>query len=205
MAIKLNIGDPKSKKTVQLELDEQNSQGLMGKQIGNTFKGELVDKPGYEFEITGGSDKAGFPMRNDVEGDQRKRVLITTSVGNRKRRKGMRLRRTVAGNTIGATTVQVNAKIVKQGKGPLVEEKKEEAAEKPAEAPKEEKKEEAQEESKPEAEAPKKDVKEEKAEAPEKKPEQADEKPKEEAKPDEKAEAPKEDIPKDAAEDKPEK
>ena len=165
MAIKLNIGDPQSKKTVQVELDEQNSQGLMGKQIGHTFKGELVDKPGYEFQVTGGSDKAGFPMRNDVEGDQRKRILITTGVGNRKRRKGMRLRRMVAGNTIGANTIQVNVKVMKQGKAPLIEEKKEEAkpeekastAKEKAEAPAETKKaEEKPAEKAPKAEAPEK-------------------------------------------------
>ncbi len=160
MALKLNIGDPHSKKTVQLDVDDQNSQGLMGKQIGHTFKGELVDRPGYEFLITGGSDKAGFPMRNDVEGDQRKRILITTGIGNRKRRKGMRLRRTVAGNTVGPATVQVNVKVVKQGKAPLVEEAKPEGeaptaggeapAEKPAEAPKEEAEERPPKEEKPE-------------------------------------------------------
>ncbi len=128
MAIKLNIGDPKSKKTLQVELDDQNSARLHGKKIGETFKGELVDKPGYEFQITGGSDKAGFPMRFDVDGEGRKKILITTGIGNRKRRKGMRLRRTVAGNTVGAQTVQVNVKVVKHGKTPLFEEPKEEGA-----------------------------------------------------------------------------
>lgn len=140
MAIKLNIGDPKSKKSVQVELDEQNSQGLMGKKIGETFKGELVDKAGYEFQITGGSDKAGFPMRNDVEGDHRRKILIPTGIGNRKRRKGMRLRRTVTGNTIGTTIAQVNVKVVKAGKAPLIEEAAPEEA--PAEK-KDDKKEEA--------------------------------------------------------------
>jgi len=130
MAIKLNIGDPKSKKTVQIELDDANSQALHGKRIGQTFKGELVDKPGYEFLITGGSDTAGFPMRNDVEGESRRKVLIAHSIGNRKRRKGMRLRRTVSGNTVSAITTQLNVKIVKYGSKPLFEAKAEEAAEK---------------------------------------------------------------------------
>ncbi len=144
MALKLNIGDPQSKQCVQLELDEQNSQALAGKRIGDTFKGELVDKAGYEFRITGGSDKSVFPMRRDVEGETRRRILITTGVGNRKRRKGMRLRRTVAGNTITAATAQVNVRVEKAGKQPLVEAAEGEEAGKPAEkeaekAPKEEK------------------------------------------------------------------
>ncbi len=121
-AIKLNVGDPKSKKTFQLELDEQNSHRLHGVQLGKTFKGELVDKPGYEFLVTGGSDSAGFPMRNDVDGSVRKKVLITKGTGNRATRKGMRLRRTVAGNTIGANTVQLNVKVEKYGPKPLREE-----------------------------------------------------------------------------------
>lgn len=124
MAIKLNIGDPKSKQTKQVELDENNSASLEGKKLGESFKGELVDMAGYEFTITGGSDAAGFPMRWDVEGKQRRKVLIGHGLGNRKRRKGMRLRRTVAGNTVGPTIVQLNVTVTKHGKQPLFEEPK---------------------------------------------------------------------------------
>ena len=128
--IKLNIGDPQSKKTKQLELDDQQSVALRGKKLAEQFKGELIDRPGYEFLITGGSDFAGFPLRKDVDGEQRRKVLIVTGVGNRARRKGMRLRCTVAGNTITTSTIQVNVKIAKHGSKALWEE-----------APKEEKKE----------------------------------------------------------------
>ena len=186
MAIKLNIGDPNTKKTLQIELDDQNSAGLHSKKIGESFKGELIDKPGYEFQITGGSDKAGFPMRNDVEGEGRKKILITTGIGNRKRRKGMRLRRTVAGNTISDTTVQVNVKILKQGKAPLVEVAKPEGDDAPKEEAKPAEKKDAPQE-KPKEEPPKEDKPEEKKEAP-----------KEEAKPEEKKDdKPKKEKPKD--------
>ncbi len=121
MALKLNIGDPKSKRTKQVEVDDNNAKGLFGKKLGEHFKGELVDMPGYEFRITGGSDNAGFPMRPDVEGTRRARILISHSLGNRKRRKGMRLRKTVAGNTISERTAQVNVVVVKAGKQPLFE------------------------------------------------------------------------------------
>jgi small subunit ribosomal protein S6e len=128
--IKLNIGDPKSKKTFQIELDEQGTAKLQGKKLGETFKGELIDKPGYEFQIKGGSDAAGFPMRNDIDGVGRRKILIIKGIGNRSNRKGMRLRRTVAGSTVGPATVQINAKITKHGPKPLKEEteKKEEKA-----------------------------------------------------------------------------
>ncbi|RME31881.1 30S ribosomal protein S6e [Candidatus Woesearchaeota archaeon] len=129
MAIKLNIGDPASKKTKQFELDDNNAKGLYGKKLGETFKGELVDLPGYEFKITGGSDNAGFPMRPDVEGTRRAKILISHSLGNRKRRKGMRLRKTVAGNTVCERTAQVNAVVVKADKQSLFEEPEEKEAE----------------------------------------------------------------------------
>ncbi len=120
--IKLNIGDPKSQKTFQIELDEQGTAKLHGKKLGDTFKGELIDRPGYEFQVTGGSDAAGFPMRNDIDGTGRRKVLIIKGVGNRSNRKGMRLRRTVAGSTVGPQTAQVNVKIAKHGAKPLKEE-----------------------------------------------------------------------------------
>ena len=65
---KIVISDPKKGKSLQRELKDDAAKGLVGKKIGDTFKGELIDLPGYEFKITGGSDKAGFPMRWDVIG-----------------------------------------------------------------------------------------------------------------------------------------
>ena len=91
----------KDGKTHKRELDADNAKHLRGKKIGDKFKGELLDLTGYELQITGGSDASGFPMRSDVNGVARKRVLITGGVGLRKSpRKGLRLRKTVVGNTI---------------------------------------------------------------------------------------------------------
>ncbi|MFT4313042.1 MAG: 30S ribosomal protein S6e [Candidatus Woesearchaeota archaeon] len=124
--LKIVLGD-KSGKTKQIELDEQNSKSLIGKKILDTFKGELIDMPGYEFQITGGSDSSGFPMRRDVAGDRKKKILIVNGVGIAKNRPGERRRKMVAGNTIGDETAQVNVKVVKAGKTPLFEEPKEES------------------------------------------------------------------------------
>jgi small subunit ribosomal protein S6e len=129
---KLNIGDPKTKKILKKDLKDAETKPLMGLKIGDKVKGELLELSGYEFEITGGSDFAGFPMRKDVMGNQRKRILIVKGVGIRKNADGNRRRITVAGNTIHDKTVQINMKVVKYGKTPLFEEPKaEEAAEEP--------------------------------------------------------------------------
>ena len=137
MEFKLNIGCPKTKKCYKKDLKEEDCKPLIGKKIGDILKGESVDLQGYEFKITGGSDSSGFPMRFDVDGPQRKRILIASGVGiKKKKRKGIRLRKTVAGNTIHADTAQINLKIMKYGKDPL--EKAAEPEEPKGNAPKKE-------------------------------------------------------------------
>ena len=117
--LKIVIGDPKTKKCYQKVISD--SKALMGKKIGDTFKGETIDFSGYEFEITGGSDSNGFPMRKDLEGTLKKKILIAGGVGFNSKRKGMRRRKTVAANTIFEKTAQVNVKVIKNGKTPLEE------------------------------------------------------------------------------------
>lgn len=116
--IKANIGSKKGK-TQQFELEEEQSESLIGKKIGDKISGKTIGHEGYEFELTGGSDSAGFPMRRDVQGTLRKKILITGGVGMRTKRKGLRLRKTVAPNQVTKTTAQVNLKILKAGKAPL--------------------------------------------------------------------------------------
>ncbi|MCA9478478.1 MAG: 30S ribosomal protein S6e [Nanoarchaeota archaeon] len=115
---KLNIGDSKSKKTYKKVTEDISS--LYGKKLGETINGELIDLNGYELEITGGSDASGFPMRKDVDGTARKRILIVGGVGMRnQKRKGLKLRKMVAGNTIYEKTSQINLKVTKWGKDPI--------------------------------------------------------------------------------------
>ena len=129
MEVKVNVGDPKTKRTVTLTMSADNAKSLFGKKIGDKIRGELVEKSGYEFEITGGSDNAGFPMRRDVTGTGRRRILVTNSTGQRQTKKGMRIRKTVAGNIVSEFTSQLNVKVLKHGAQPLVEAKKEEKKE----------------------------------------------------------------------------
>ena len=82
MEFKVNIGDPKSKKTLKKVFSEEATKPFIGKRIGIVIKGELIGFPGYEFEVTGGSDYCGFPMRRDVQGIARKKVLTIKGFGN---------------------------------------------------------------------------------------------------------------------------
>lgn len=129
MSFKLDIGDPKSKKTFHIET---SSEIFIGKKIGDTVLGSKVKElpDDYEFLITGASDSSGFPALAFVEGGSKKRVLLTRGKGLRKVRKkkklrkpvkGLRLRKTVHGNTIADDISQINLKVIKQGAKPLEE------------------------------------------------------------------------------------
>ena len=127
---KLNIGDPKSKKTLKRDVKDEEADVFLGKKIGDKVKGDSFGLQGYEFEITGGSDFTGTPMRKDIQGVQRNKILIVSGVGIRKNRKGRRVRKTLAGNTIHEKTAQINLKATKHGNAPLYEEPKAEEAKK---------------------------------------------------------------------------
>lgn len=145
---KLAIGDSASKKTYKAELKSPDADKLIGKKIGDKFKGELFGLAGYELQITGGSDNAGFPMRQDIQGPTRIKAILTGGTGFHSKRKGLRRRKSVRGNTISPDISQVNCKVLKAGSKKLadvlgVPKEKEEA---PKEEPKKEVKEEKKEE-----------------------------------------------------------
>jgi small subunit ribosomal protein S6e len=135
MSIKLVIGN-KDGKTFQTELNEEQSQLLIGNKISDKIIGDNFGFEGYEFEITGGSNNSGTPMRRDIEGVIKKRIFTVQGVGVHKKGHGQKQRKTVCGNTISESTSQVNVKIIKAGKTPLggaEETKKEEQSEKKTE------------------------------------------------------------------------
>lgn len=117
--IKIVIG-VKNGRCVQRELTEDQSKNLYGKKIGDTLQGDIIGLAGYEFLITGGSDYCGFPMRKDVTGLNRRKILAVEGVGLRKKAAGIRVRKTVAGNTIHQKIHQINLKVVKEGQEKLV-------------------------------------------------------------------------------------
>lgn len=163
----------KKGKSYQREIKDDQAKSLMGKRVGETIKGDSIGLPGYELQVAGGSDGSGFPMRKDVDGAIRKKILAVSGVGLKKKRDGQRQRKTVCGNKIHENIAQVNLKIIKEGKEKLAEEAGQEAEAKDAseeaatEAPKEETKE------KPEAPKEEKPAEKEASEAPAEKPEEA--------------------------------
>ena len=164
------VSDPSTRKAYKIEVDQTKAAGLIGKVIGNTFNGDIIGLAGYEIQITGGTDKDGFPMHRQVHGPGRKKVILSHPPGFHPKKKGQRKRKMVRGNTISSDIVQINCKIVKPGAMPIedllhkkekpeetkpeekVEKpKKEKKSEKPKEEakPEEKKKEEPKEEQKP--------------------------------------------------------
>lgn len=104
---------------------------LEGKKIGEKVPGDFFGLDGYELEITGGSDKSGFPMRKDVHGLGRSRPLAVGGTGFGSKKSTNKTRKTVVGNTVSQNMAQINLKITKEGSKKLEEifkkeEKKEE-------------------------------------------------------------------------------
>jgi len=116
---KIVIGDPKTGKCHQIVVSAENANTFLGKKIGDTIRGESIDMPGYEFEITGGSDYCGFPMRKDLEGPIRKQIFLVSGIGVKAKDKGIKQKKTVCGNTIHDKITQVSMKVLKHGKKAL--------------------------------------------------------------------------------------
>ena len=109
------IADPKSKIAYQKVLSEEKSNALVGKSIGEEIDGIFFDLPGYRLKITGGSDGSGVPMRGDIEGSQRRRLLMTNSVGFTPVKDGQRKRKLIRGKNLSGDISQINLKVVEYG------------------------------------------------------------------------------------------
>ena len=129
---KLTVSDIKGK-SVTKELKDSDANPLLGLEIGKETDASIVGLSG-KLKITGGSDKSGVPMRSDVHGSARKRVLLSKGVGLQDVEIGQRVRKLMRGNTISEEIYQVNCKF--DGELPV-----EAPAEENAESSEEEKKE----------------------------------------------------------------
>ncbi|HDM23918.1 30S ribosomal protein S6e [archaeon] len=113
---KIVVSDPETGKAWTVILKDEKAKALIGKRIGETIDGTLLQLPGHILQITGGSDKDGFPMHPAVEGPSRRRVLLSGPPCFHPRKKGERRRKTVHGNVISENIVQINVKIIKKPK-----------------------------------------------------------------------------------------
>jgi len=113
MVFKFEIGDKGKTYHYEAGADE-----IIGMKLGDKIQGHSIGNQftGYEFEITGASDNAGFPCRKDVDGTMHKRVSLKYGVGMRESKpKNVKFKKTVHGNTISEDIVQINLKVVKEG------------------------------------------------------------------------------------------
>lgn len=117
--MKIVVSNPETGKSYQKELEASQEKTLRGKKIGDPLKGDTLGLVGYELELTGGSDQQGFPMRVDLHGTARKRLLLSSGPGYKAKRKGERKRKSIRGNTVAEDIAQVNLKVVKAGKEKL--------------------------------------------------------------------------------------
>ncbi len=162
MAVFKFVVGSKKGKCYQIEKEQKECEALFGRKIGDTFSAGLIGLEGYELKITGGSDKDGSPMRPDLNGTVRKRIVLTKGIGFSGKKlirkkvvkiKGLRRRKMIRGNTIDKDITQINCVVVKEGATPLdkiiapkekeakpaEEKKKEEPTKEKEEKPKDEK------------------------------------------------------------------
>src|SRR3972149_6034248 len=126
---KVIISEPETGTSKAIELEESRATPLIGRKVGETMDGSIVDLSGRTVQITGGSDKDGFPMRPSVHGGVRRRVVLSGGVGFNPQSDGARRRKTGRGKGITDEIVQINIKILEKtkrakGKGKTTEEPK---------------------------------------------------------------------------------
>ncbi len=118
---KVVVNDIQSGKSYNIPVSGHHANSLIGKKINDEVDGIFVSLPGYKLKITGGTDKDGFPMRRDIPGSTRRRLLLSKGLGFKPKERGKRKKKSVRGNTINQEIVQVNMKVLKPGAKPIEE------------------------------------------------------------------------------------
>mgnify|MGYP006268350907 CR=1 FL=1 len=113
---KVIVSDPSDSKSKVVELDGARAVPLIGRRLGESVDGSVVGMAGLKLQVTGGSDKDGFPMRPNIHGGVRIGVVLSKGVGFHPDREGERQRKTIRGNMITEEIVQVNVKVVEKQK-----------------------------------------------------------------------------------------
>jgi len=110
--LKLVVSDPDTGNTYQTEVDGQDANRFIGRSLGEEVDGDVVGLSESTLQLTGGSDAAGRPMREDVAGSNLKQLLLEGGVGYHPEKDGERRRVTVRGAEFSEESAQVNAKVV---------------------------------------------------------------------------------------------
>ena len=118
---KLVLSDGKDGRAYNVSVGGGSANAFLGKRIGDEVDGGQVGLGGYRMRITGGSDRNGNPMRGDLPGMARRRLLLSGGTGFHPRLEGERRRKMIRGNEITPDFVQVNASVTAYGEKPLGE------------------------------------------------------------------------------------
>jgi small subunit ribosomal protein S6e len=113
---KVIISDPETGTSKAIELEESRAATFIGRKIREELDGAVVDLPAHKLQIMGGSDRDGVPMRSNVHGGVRRKVVLSGGVGFNPQAKGQRKRKTVRGDVITDDIVQINTKITEKPK-----------------------------------------------------------------------------------------
>ena len=109
------VNDKKTGKSYNVAVSGHHANSLIGITIGETVDGVFFGLPEYKIKITGGSDSDGTPMRKDLPGNKRVRLLLSDGKGFKERYHGERKRTSIRGNAISEAIVQINAVIEEYG------------------------------------------------------------------------------------------
>ncbi|OYT27755.1 MAG: 30S ribosomal protein S6e [Candidatus Altiarchaeales archaeon ex4484_96] len=120
MEYKITISNPKDGRSYQQEVKDEKAKRLNGMRIGESFDASFLGLTGYSLEITGGSDKSGFPLKKGVRGSAMVKVLLKGGSGYRPKGK-IRKKKTVRGGRVDENTAQINTKVLKSGKKSIVD------------------------------------------------------------------------------------
>jgi small subunit ribosomal protein S6e len=115
------VSDPDDGMTYQVDVSDQDANRFIGRELGEEVDGSAVGLSGYTLELTGGSDNAGRPMRDDVRGANLKSIMLEGGTGYNPERDGERNRVTVRGREISDDTRQINARVTEHGGQPVDE------------------------------------------------------------------------------------
>jgi len=112
MAIFKVIVSDKHGKSISRELKDKEAQPLLGSRIGDLVDSSILGISNGKFQVTGGSDKSGTPMRKDVHGGVKKYILLSKGTGMRSNREGIRKRKLIRGNIVTEEIYQLNCLLV---------------------------------------------------------------------------------------------
>ena len=109
------VNDVKTGKSYNVTVSGRHANSLIGVNIGEIVDGVFVGLPDYKLKITGGSDGNGTPMRKDLPGTKRTKLLLSESLGFHEKYPGQRKRVAIRGSAISAEIVQINMCVAEYG------------------------------------------------------------------------------------------